>query len=537
MRVTNNMMLGKTIGNINSNKSNVNYLNNQMTTQKKISRPSEDPVVAIRALRLRSSLSEIDQYYDNNIPDAESWLDVTETALKNMNKILTDIRSQCVSGSNDSLKAEDRSTIYKQLQALREQVYSEGNSDYAGRTVFTGYRTNSTLTFMEDKDNVTYTINQPFSYEDIEEYRYYSGEVTIPTTSADVAATDADQIPQANVSTFDRIRLSYDQITGGLTDADGNTLASPATLSYRQSDGTNVDYNVTVYETREEWEAASAAAAGNTDGDPFYINGGEAVFIKETGELVLSEDLSDAMKGSYASLDVTYTKTGFTNGELRPEYYYNCTYRATDGTTTDFKKYEMNDDGTYKLDAKGQRIEINQDINYIIATNQTLTVNTNASDVFDANIGRDVDELLNAVEKAIAANDKVSEIESMMAEEQYSDDESQAKLQLWLDAVQREADYADDNMQKLYDTYIGKFDDYMAQVNLALTNNGCKGDRLDMTTNRVESQQTTLEGLKSTNEDRELSDVIIDYTAAYNAYDASLQAASYLNKTTLLNYI
>ena len=93
------------------------------------------------------------------------------------------------------------------------------------------------------------------------------------------------------------------------------------------------------------------------------------------------------------------------------------------------------------------------------------------------------------------------------------------------------------NEAKLYDTYIGKFDDYMAQVNLALTNNGCKGDRLDMTTNRVESQQTTLEGLKSTNEDRELSDVIIDYTAAYNAYDASLQAASYLNKTTLLNYI
>ncbi|MGN0350656.1 MAG: flagellar hook-associated protein FlgL [Roseburia sp.] len=537
MRVTNNMMLGKTIGNINSNKSNLNYLNNQMTTQKKISRPSEDPVVAIRALRLRSSLSEIDQYYDNNIPDAESWLEVTETALKNMNKILTDIRSECVSGANDSLTADDRSTIYKQLQALREQIYSEGNSDYAGRTVFTGYRTNSTLTFMENKEDVTYTINQPFSYEDIEEYRYYSGEVTIPTNAAELAATVADDIPQTDVTTFDRIRLSYDEISGGLTDADGNALASPATLSYKQSDGTNVNYNVTVYETREEWEAASATATGNTNGDALYIEAGEAVFIKETGELVLSQDLSSAMKGSYASLDLTYTKTGFNNGEPRPEYYFNCTYRSTDGTTTDYRKYELNDDGTYKLDAKGQRIEVNQDINYIIATNQTLTVNTNASDVFDANIGRDVDELLNAVEKAIAANDKVSEIKSMMAEEQYSDDESQANLQLWLDAAQREADYADDNMQKLYDKYIGKFDGYMAQVNLALTNNGCKGDRLDLTKNRVENQQTTLEELKSTNEDRELSDIIIDYTAAYSAYDASLQAASYLNKTTLLNYI
>ena len=39
------------------------------------------------------------------------------------------------------------------------------------------------------------------------------------------------------------------------------------------------------------------------------------------------------------------------------------------------------------------------------------------------------------------------------------------------------------------------------------------------------------------NEDRELSDIIIDYTAAYTAYQASLQAAGMLNQTTLLNYI
>lgn len=535
MRVTNNMMLGKTISNINSNKSKLNYLNNQMTTQKKISRPSDDPVVAIRALRLRSSLSEIDQYYDNNIPDAESWLEITETALQNMNSILTDIRTQCVNGSNDSLTADDRSTIYKQLQALREQVYSEGNSDYAGRTVFTGYRTNSTLTFLEDKTDISYTINQTFSYEDIQEYRYYTGQIEVPTTST--AIDDTASITDTTVTTFDRIRLSYDQITEGITDSDGNTLANPITMSYTQSDGTSVDYNVTVYETIEEWEAASAANAANTDGDALYIDSGEAVFIKETGELVLSEDLSNAMKNSYATFDITYTKTGFEEGELRPEYYYNCTYWASDGTSTVYQKYEVNDDGTYKLNAAGEKIEVNQDINYIIASNQTLTVNTNASDVFDANIGRDIDELLDAVEKAIAANDKVAEIEAMMAEEQYSDEETQEKLQLWLDAAQREADYAEDNMQKLYDSYISNFDDYMAQVNLALTDVGCKADRLEMTKGRVESQQTTLEELKSTNEDRDLSDIIIDYTAVYTAYDASLQAASYLNKTSLLNYI
>ena len=58
MRITNNIILHNTSININGNKGNVDTLNNQMTSQKKIQRPSDDPVTAIRALRLRSTLSE-----------------------------------------------------------------------------------------------------------------------------------------------------------------------------------------------------------------------------------------------------------------------------------------------------------------------------------------------------------------------------------------------------------------------------------------------------------------------------------------------
>ena len=64
MRITNNIILHNTTGNINGNKVNVNNLNNQMTSQKKIQRPSENPVIAVRSLRLRTTLSEIDQYYE-----------------------------------------------------------------------------------------------------------------------------------------------------------------------------------------------------------------------------------------------------------------------------------------------------------------------------------------------------------------------------------------------------------------------------------------------------------------------------------------
>ena len=77
MRITNNMMLHNTSMNINGNKGNVLDLNSQMTSQKKIQRPSDNPVIAIRSLRLRTSLSKINQYYDKNIPDVETWLETS----------------------------------------------------------------------------------------------------------------------------------------------------------------------------------------------------------------------------------------------------------------------------------------------------------------------------------------------------------------------------------------------------------------------------------------------------------------------------
>ena len=70
MRITNNMIVANTKNNVNANKINVDKYNTQMTTQKKISRASADQVVAMRALRLATNLTHVDQYVDNHLPDA-----------------------------------------------------------------------------------------------------------------------------------------------------------------------------------------------------------------------------------------------------------------------------------------------------------------------------------------------------------------------------------------------------------------------------------------------------------------------------------
>ncbi len=49
MRVTNSMIVKRTKTNINSNRAKVDHTNNQMSIQKKITKPSDNPIIAIRS--------------------------------------------------------------------------------------------------------------------------------------------------------------------------------------------------------------------------------------------------------------------------------------------------------------------------------------------------------------------------------------------------------------------------------------------------------------------------------------------------------
>ena len=159
MRITTKVIQNNSLKNINTNKLLQDKLSQQMSTEKKVSRPSDDPIVAIRALRLRTNVNQVTQYYEKNVPDAESWLEVTESALSSMSEVVTDMIAQCNKGSNEKLTTSDRETILTALKALRDEVYSTGNADYAGRYIFTGYRTDTPLTFEDDKTQ-KYTITE-----------------------------------------------------------------------------------------------------------------------------------------------------------------------------------------------------------------------------------------------------------------------------------------------------------------------------------------------------------------------------------------
>ena len=326
------------------------------------------------------------------------------------------------------------------------------------------------------------------------------------------AATACDA--EIGTNTYNRIRLAYNGIDKigyqpAATDADPNPSFVEDKIFI---DGTATA--VKTYENEDAWyQATQNGADGKTLGED------EVIFIKETGELIFGDKIAHTLAQNKSAINVSYVKTGFDAGEARPEYYYNCTMQTPD----------MAEPVTYTKE--------NQQINYIISNGITIPANTQASEVLDTSIGRDIGEMIDIVQTAINAHDKVEKLEQMMAREEYADPESQKVLQGYLDSAKKEADYADDNLKKTYQQYITNFGGYLEKVNVATTNVGSLQKRLALTKNRMENQQSTVEELKSNNDNRDISDIIIDYYAAYNAYTASLMAASKVGQQTLLNYL
>ena len=194
---------------------------------------------------------------------------------------------------------------------------------------------------------------------------------------------------------------------------------------------------------------------------------------------------------------------------------------------------------SYKyIKEKLEELEVKpNEIDYTISFNQTININTEASGIFDSRMARSIDDMITNLQRLDDADKKIEDIEKMIKEPRFADETNQEKLKTMLNAAKKEKDLLDDKTQKLFEENIGVWQNYLDQVDLAITDCGSRYSRVELTQSRMESQQATFKKLKSTNEDREISDIIVDYTSAYTAYQSSLKATSKALQQTLLDYV
>lgn len=483
MRVTNGMMISNSMNNINTNKQLMSIYENQQATEKKIMRPSDDPVIAIRALKYRTSLNEISQYVDKNIPDAESWISTTQGALNNISEMFADIFQYCNQGSTDSFKTDNRESIIDSLQKLKDSIYGEGNVDFAGRYVFTGYKTDKTLIFQSDDANLQYSITQNFKGTDIEKFTYTTNKV------------DVNNIKDLKSSVPDGkdvylIKFAYN-----------DTDDTSPTITYTDANGTA--------------KTVTIPAATNAYETVLNAKDAKVSYDAVNGQLVMNE----AAYQQYIKQDnmtITYEKTGFNKGEVRPEHYFKCS------DITNQKDYNVN--------------AVSQDIYYNINYGQTLKVNTQANESIDIYIGRTIQDMQNTLSTLKTAEEKVSKLKSMINSGTYTGNDLD-NLNSMLEAANMEVDYAKKNVQTVFSQSNTKMQEYQKTVELGLSELGSRDSRLSLVKARLKEQQNNIKELQSKNEDVELEEAVINLAQAQMVYNASLNAASKIVQQSLVDFI
>jgi flagellar hook-associated protein 3 FlgL len=171
MRITNNMLVNNMMYNMGNNLQRLDTIQQQLATGKKIATPSDDPIVASRALKMRTDVAEVEQY-QKNVDDASSWLDITESTIGNIGDLLKRARELAVQASSDSMSANDRITVAAEAEQIKKQIIQISNTTYAGRYIFSGFQTDKPLV---DQNTEKYNITVKTAVPNREDIKYEVG--------------------------------------------------------------------------------------------------------------------------------------------------------------------------------------------------------------------------------------------------------------------------------------------------------------------------------------------------------------------------
>lgn len=137
LRVTSNMMNSQLLLNLNRNARTMNDTQLQLSSGRKINKPSDDPVGITYSLRYRAELSSNEQY-TKNVDSSLSWLDYNDTVLGQAGDVVQRLRELTVQASTGSNPQSALDSIDKEVQQLKEQLVDISNSKLNGKYIFNG---------------------------------------------------------------------------------------------------------------------------------------------------------------------------------------------------------------------------------------------------------------------------------------------------------------------------------------------------------------------------------------------------------------
>ncbi|MGG7619642.1 flagellar hook-associated protein FlgL [Bacillus coreaensis] len=142
MRVTQGMLASNSLKNLSNSYKQMGKYQDQLATGKKITRPSDDPVVAMKGMYYRSNLSEVEQY-KRNLSESYLWMENSEAGIEQVNEGLQRVRELTVQGLNGALSETDKIAIATEVEQIKKDIMTVANTQVGGRYIFNGTNTSN----------------------------------------------------------------------------------------------------------------------------------------------------------------------------------------------------------------------------------------------------------------------------------------------------------------------------------------------------------------------------------------------------------
>lgn len=148
MRVSTPGLTSRLLNQISVSQQRLQEVQEQVSTGRRINRPSDDPFGTSRVMIAKTRL-DVAAQYERNIQIANVDLGVAESAMASVNTVLQRSVELAVQAGNAALDASSRNQIAFEIDRMIEETIAIGNTSHAGRYIFAGHQT-TTLPFAPD---------------------------------------------------------------------------------------------------------------------------------------------------------------------------------------------------------------------------------------------------------------------------------------------------------------------------------------------------------------------------------------------------
>ncbi|WP_077601928.1 flagellar hook-associated protein FlgL [Oceanobacillus sojae] len=159
MRVTQSMLSNNMLRNLTHSNTQMNKYMEQLYSGKKISKPSDDPMIAMKGVSYRSELARINQF-ERNTSEVNSWLDNTDAAMDQTNQAMQRLKELAVKASNGTNSDDEYQSIVEEAKQLKEHLVDIANTNVNGRYIFNGTNSDTPPVAVDENGEITTDFNK-----------------------------------------------------------------------------------------------------------------------------------------------------------------------------------------------------------------------------------------------------------------------------------------------------------------------------------------------------------------------------------------